>query len=116
MNPGRAEAALGSAVGDPGLLQGMQVLRSADALDGGDLAELVHPFHLLGAGAHHLTVHDDRAGPADAGAAAHFDAGEAHAAENLRQGVLLRVADDEPFDPVDLQAHSCEFHVLFPIP
>ena len=29
-----AEAALGAAVGDPGLLQRMQVLRGADALDG----------------------------------------------------------------------------------
>ena len=75
---GGAEAALGAAVGDPGLLQRMQVLRRADALDGGDLAELGHALHLLGAGPHHFAVQDDGAGAADAGAAADLDAGEAH--------------------------------------
>ncbi len=77
---GGAEAALGPAVGDPGLLQGVQVLRSADALDGGYRTEFGHPFHLLGAGAHHLTVKEHGAGTAHARAAADLDAGETHAA------------------------------------
>ena len=110
---GRAETALGAAVGDPGLLQGMQVLWRADALDGGDLAELGHPLHLLGARADHFAVQDHRAGPADPRAAPDLHSGEAHAAEDLGQRVLLGVAHDESLDAVDLEAKSRESHSLF---
>jgi hypothetical protein len=89
----------------------MQVLGGADTLDGGDLRELGDPFHLLGAGPDDLAVQDDRAGAADAGAAADFDAGEAHTPQDFSQCVVLGIAGDEPVDAVDIEAEPFQLHV-----
>ena len=86
----------------------MQMLGRADALDGGDLAELGDPLHLLGAGADHLAVQDDRAGAAYARAASDLDAREAHAAKDVRQRVVLGIAEDEPLNAVDIEAEPGE--------
>jgi hypothetical protein len=93
----------------------MQMLGSTDAFDGGDLAELRHSLHLLGAGADHFTVKEYGAGSTDACAAADLDSREAHAPENERQRIFLGIAGDEPINSVDGEAQSGESHSFFPL-
>jgi len=59
---GDADAALGGAVGYKGHLDGMQVIRCADALDSGDLGVVGNPCHLGHTRQGELAIDDDVAG------------------------------------------------------
>ena len=98
---GRAEAALGAAVGHPGHLQRVHVAQGADALDGGDLGVVGNSAHLVDAGLGDLAVHDDVAGAAVALAAADLAAGQQQVlTQDGRQGLVL-VQDQVPGNAVD---------------
>jgi hypothetical protein len=84
------------------------------SLDRQDFRILGNVLDLFGAGADELTVQDDRAGAADADAAADLDAGQADPAENIRQTVLFRVHHGETVHTVDEESDAIEFHGLPP--
>ena len=87
---GRAEAALGAAVGHPGNLQRVHVGQRADAFDCGDFGIVGHSAHLEDAGLGDLAVHDDVACAAVALAAADLAAGQQQVlTQDSCQGLVL---------------------------
>jgi len=106
---GGAETALDTTVGDPCLLQGMQVLSGAEALNGEDLRILGDVLHLAVAGTNYLTVEDEGASAANADATAYLGTRETETAQDNSKGVLLRVAKDEALHTVDRQSDSLQF-------
>ena len=96
------EAALGATVDHPSHLQGVQVLRGADALDGGDGRAVGHALHLGDTGADQLAVHDHVAGTALALTAADLGAGEAQTFADDIGEQISAFADHRTHDPVDV--------------
>ncbi len=92
--PGRAVAALGAAVEDPGELQGVEPVGRADALDGRDLRFRRHALHGRRARAHDLAVQDHRTRAALALAAGHLGAGQAGLMADHVGQLLRRIAHD----------------------
>ena len=113
-----AEAALGRAVDHPGHLQRMQVLRGADAFNGGDVGVVLDPADLGDAGAHDLAVEDHRTGAALAFAATDLGPDQVHLlAQHLGQegiGVNDELALDAVDDP-DFFQLFCNFHAFAPL-
>ena len=110
----RAETALDGAVVHESHLNGMQMLRRADAFNRSDRAEFLNAAHFVDAGAHELAVEYYGAGTADADAAADLDAGAAKSSEYVGQRFLNGVAHEHPVDAVDVQPHFSESHYYSP--
>ena len=98
---GRAEAALGAAVGHPCDLQGMHVGQGADALNGGDLCVVLDLGHLHQAGLGDLAVQDDVTCAAVALAAADLAAGQQQVLTQDGRQSLVPVEDQIPCNAVD---------------
>ena len=99
----RTESALGASVRHPCRLQRMQVIQSADPLDGLDLCVVGNAGHPGDAGAGHFPVHDNVAGSAVAFPAADLTAGQQKAVpEHLRQG-FCALQHQSAFHSVDNQ-------------
>ncbi len=107
----RAEPALHARIGDEGLLQGMEVLRGTNPLDGFHARVCPYMLHLFDAGPRHLPVQQKRAGAALPRAAADFRPGESEAADDVGKGILFRIAEDVPVDAVDIQGDTLNGHV-----
>ena len=111
---GHTEAALHGAVADPGLLQRVQMLRCADALDGGDLGIVLNSGDLLVAGPLHLAVDDQVAGTAYADAASHLASGEAQTADHVRKLIVLGIAHKHALHSVDDKHLFLQYHPIPP--
>ena len=112
---GRAEAALNAAVGDPCLLKGMQVVRGAEALEGLDHGVLRDLSVFLDTCAAGLAVQDDGADAALTGAAAEFHRSKAGSAQNVSQGILLRIAEQDALYSVDDEYAFSDCHKYSPL-
>ncbi len=71
----------------------MRIIDTSDAFDGRYLAVLLDLGDLSCAGANYFAIEDDRAGSADAIAAADLRAGQAETSENVGQRVLRRITN-----------------------
>ena len=101
---GGAEAALGRAVDHPGHLQGVEIVRGAHPLDGGDGGSFGQLGHLGHAGADQLAVQNNVATAALSFIATHLGPGETQLlAQNMGQG-LVRGGHHGLFLAVDLQS------------
>jgi len=97
-----------------GRLQGMEVGRCADALDGQYLAVLLDVANLGDTGAHELAVQYHRARATDPTVATDLGACQPHAAQHIRQRIRFRIADKDAIRAIDVQPHLVQFHVSPP--
>ena len=88
----------------------MRIVDTADTFDGGNLAVLFDLGDLSHAGADDFAIEDDRAGSADAIAAADLRACQAETAQYVGKGILLRIADEHTVSTVDVQSHFFQIH------
>jgi len=112
---GRAEAALDGPVGDEGPLEGVELRRRPDSLDGEDLRALLDVPPGNDAGTGHLAVQDDVTDTALAHAAAELGTGQLELVSDDLDQFLLRVRHDPVGDPVDPdRLHVILLHASLP--
>ena len=92
----------------------MQVLRSTDTLDGGNLCIVFNLVDRLVAGTLYLAVDDNGAGTADADAAADLAAGEAETTDDVGKLVFLRIAHEHALDAIDNEHFFLQNHGVSP--